>query len=231
MRLLIVASDRMEFAGLIARAAKVEVSAAAVDWSRRIRFGDHEALVAANGVGAARAAAAVDAALAVFVPEAVISAGFCGALDPAFGIADVVVATEIRCEGERHPALPISAAGAFRSGPVASVPYISRTSAQKAELRASGACAVEMEAAGVLRRARGRGLPFYCARAVTDLAGETLVNDFGACLRSDGHFDTMALLSNALRSPLRRLPELIRLRRRSIRASRALGEFLANCRF
>jgi hypothetical protein len=53
MRLLVVASDRMEFAGLIAGAAKVEASAAAVNWSRRVWFGDREALLAANGVGAA----------------------------------------------------------------------------------------------------------------------------------------------------------------------------------
>jgi adenosylhomocysteine nucleosidase len=231
MRLLIVASDRMEFAGLIACAAKVEPSAAAVDWSRRVWFGDREALLAANGVGAARAAAAVDAALPVFGPDAVISAGFCGALDQAFEVADVVVATEIHCEGERHPALPVSAAVGFRSGPVASVPHIARTSEQKAKLRSTGACAVEMEAAGVLRRARDHGLPFHCVRAVTDLAGETLANDFGACLRPDGQFDTMALISNALCRPWRRVPELIRLRQRSIRASRTLGEFLANCRF
>jgi adenosylhomocysteine nucleosidase len=167
----------------------------------------------------------------VFEPQAVVSAGFCGALDPAFGIADVVVATEVHSAGERHPALPVSATLPFRSGPVISLSHVARSSEQKMKLRAAGACAVEMEAAGVLQRARERGFPFYCIRAVTDLANETLANDFDACLRPDGHLDTMALISNALRSPLRRVPELLRLRRRSARASRTLGEFLAGCRF
>jgi adenosylhomocysteine nucleosidase len=231
MRLVLIASDRMEFAGLVARAAKSEPCAAAVDWSRRVRFGAHEALLAANGVGAGRAAAAVDAALAVFEPEAVISAGFCGALDPDFAIADVVVATEIYYDGQRYPAAPVSAAARYRSGPVVSLPHVARTSEYKAKLRGSGACAAEMEAGGVLLRTRERGLPFYCVRAVTDLACENLANDFDSSLRSDGHFATMILLGNALRSPLRRFPELFRLRRRSKRASHTLGEFIADCRF
>ncbi len=216
---------------MVELASAVEPCPAAVDWSRRVQFGAHEALLAANGVGAARAAAAMEAALAVFQPEAVVSAGFCGALDPAFGIGDVVVATEIHADGERFPALPISAVRGFRSGPIVSLSHIARTSEQKAKLRAAGACAVEMEAAGVVLRARECGIPFYCIRAVTDLPCETLANDFEACLRTDGHFDTMSLISKALRSPLVRFPELIRLRCRSARASRALGEFFADCRF
>jgi len=221
----------MEFTGLVARAVQVEPCAVAAHWARRVRFGAHEALLVANGMGPVRAAAAFDAALALFEPQAVVSTGFCGALDPAYGIADVVVATEIHTGGERFPALPVSSVMGFRSGPVISLASVARTSEQKAKLRAGGACTVEMEAAGVLARARELGLPFYCIRAITDLAKETLANDFDACLRPDGHLDTIRVISNALRSPLRRLPELSRLRRRSVRASRALGEFLADCRF
>jgi hypothetical protein len=90
---------------------------------------------------------------------------------------------------------------------------------------------VEMEAAGVAARAQARGLPFYCIRVVTDLAGETMANDFNAALRADGHFDTMVILREALRRPLARLPELCRLRQRSVRAARVLGDFFANCRY
>ena len=231
MRILLIASDPREFAGVVARADGAEPCGAAVRWARRVRFGVHEALLAANGVGAACAAAGVDAALAVFEAEAVVNTGFCGALDPDFEIADLVVATEVHADGQVFPSLPVSSDSGFHRGPVVSLSRVARTAEQKAKLRASGACAVEMEAAGVLQRARERRLPFYCIRAITDLAGETLENDFDACLRSDGYFDTMTLIRNALYRPLRRFPELIRLRRRSVRASLALGDFLAHCRF
>jgi len=90
---------------------------------------------------------------------------------------------------------------------------------------------VEMEAAGVAARAEERRLPFYCVRAVTDLAGETLANDFNRALRSAGYFDTMLILRNSLRDPLVRVPELLRLRERCFLAANSLGEFFAGCRF
>jgi hypothetical protein len=98
-------------------------------------------------------------------------------------------------------------------------------------LRAGGCSVVEMEAGGVAERARTRGLRFYCVRVVTDLADEDLANDFNGALRPDGHFVTMRILRGTLRNPLVRLPELFRLRNRCIRASLALGEFIADCQF
>jgi hypothetical protein len=88
-----------------------------------------------------------------------------------------------------------------------------------------------MEAAGVAQRAHTLGLPFFCIKAVTDLACETMANDFNAVLRSDGRFDTIKILASSLRHPSVRLPELFRLRKRSIQAARSLGDFFADCRF
>jgi len=88
-----------------------------------------------------------------------------------------------------------------------------------------------MEAGGVAERARTRDLPFYCVRVVTDLADEDLANDFNRALRPDGHFVTMRILRGTLRNPLVRLPELFRLRNRCVRASLALGDFIADCQF
>ena len=98
-------------------------------------------------------------------------------------------------------------------------------------MRATGAWAVEMEAAGVAERAALWGLPIYCVRAVTDLADESFGVDFNAALRSDGRFDTMRVLAGAMRSPVKLFPELIRLRGRCQTAAKALGEFIAGCRF
>ena len=231
MRILFVAADKMEYAGALSNAAEVRARLLKVDWASQARLGGHTVLLVANGVGAARAAAAVDAACPSFHPEAVVSTGFCGALDPALAVASIVVATSIRAEHADYPALPVLADSAFCAGPIRSIGHVARTAEEKRHLRAGGACAVEMEAAGVAARALALGLPFYCVRAVTDLADETLHNDFNKALRPDGHFDTISIVASALRFPALRLPELFRLRRRCVSASRALGSFLADCRF
>jgi len=234
MKILFVAAEAMEFEGMLARANGVE-RAAIGDWARRCRIGEHDALLVANGAGRKRAAAAAEAGIAAWGPEAVVSTGFCGALDERLGIADVVVGTEIiGCAspvttGRACPA----PTGATRqvAGAIHSSDHIARTAQEKAKLRATGAVAVEMEAAGIAESTLKCALPFYCVRAVTDLAGESLANDFGAALRSDGHFDTMRILTGALRHPSTRVPELFRLRSRCKRAARALGDFFAVCGF
>jgi nucleoside phosphorylase len=247
-----VASDRMEFTGILAKAKQSRTESLPIDWARSAKFGGHDVLLASNGVGWNRAAAAVDAGVG-FRPEAVISTGFCGALAADLEIAEIVVGTSVAKQiggrgratdaGEsacttfpaRQPECP-SGQGKhprlrMRFGPVCSIDHVAQTSEEKSRLRSSGACAVEMEAAGVAERAKALDLSFHCVKAVTDLAGETMANDFNAALRSDGHFDTMLILRRSLRHPAVRLPELLRLRNRCVRAASALGEFFADCRF
>jgi adenosylhomocysteine nucleosidase len=185
-----------------------------------------------NGAGAHHAAAAVDAALiAGFHPDAIVSMGFCGALDPALRIADIVVGATVFADGAAFAAHSPVAGAPHRTGAVCSLDHVAATAAEKRQLHATGAVAVEMEAAGVARRARTLGLPFFCIKSVTDLAEETMANDFNKVLRSDGRFDTMKILALSLRRPWVRLPELVRLRQRCGLAARSLGEFIADCRF
>ena len=207
MRILFVAADRMEYRGILARAADVRRERLPIDFARSARLGDHEVLLVANGVGWNRAAAAVRAADA-FAPEAVVSTGFCGALDEKLGIADVVAATAVAANGREHRVETVEAPHA---GVVCSIDHVAQSAEEKRRLRESGGSAVEMEAAAVAEFALMRTIPFYCVRAVTDLAGETMANDFNRALNSDGHFDTMNILRGALRRPAIRLPELIRL--------------------
>jgi adenosylhomocysteine nucleosidase len=230
MRLIIVASDPMEFRGITVRTEQKRKSNIGVDWACSARLRGNEVLLAANGVGWKRAAAAVDAAYAVFRADAVVSTGFCGALDPELGIGDIVVATCVIGPEGPYAALPI--AGGLRAikGQMISTDHVIGTAREKQKLHAAGSSAVEMEAAGVALRAQALGLRFYCARAVTDLAAENMANDFGAVLRPDGHFDTIRLIKHVLRRPGARLPELIRLRQNCARAARNLGEFFADCR-
>jgi len=217
MRILLVAAEAMEFEGVLARAQQVGRAAVRTGWARTCRIGGHEALLVANGAGWKRAAAAAAAGIEAWRPEAVVSTGFCGALDESLGVADVVVGTDGLRGGNR--------------GTILTVDHVVRTAEEKRKLKESGAVAVEMEAAAVAERARERGLPFHCVRAVTDLAGESLANDFQAALRSDGHFATITILQGALRHPSTRVPELLRLRARCKRAARALGDFFVVCGF
>jgi adenosylhomocysteine nucleosidase len=210
MRILMVASDPMELRHL----------------PRNTSF--H---LTANGVGARFAAAAVDTALSSFSADAIISTGFCGALDPAMQVGDIVVGTEVVNGTNRYPSAAPSCTQAHRTGPIASIDHVARTAAEKSALHRSGAIAVEMEAAGVAERAAARNLPFYCVKVVTDLAGEDMANDFNSALRPDGHFATMVILRSSLRQPFVRIPELLRLRKRCARAALLLGEFIADCRF
>jgi adenosylhomocysteine nucleosidase len=219
MKLLVIASDAMEFSGIRARARSN---------APLVLLGPHQLLLAAHGVGARCAAAAVDASSA-FRPDAIVSTGFCGALDPGLAIADIVVADSVVSPaGARYPATPV--AGGTRCS-VCSLDHVVQTAAEKRKLAAAGFGAVEMEAAGVAARAQSLHLPFYCIRAVSDLAEEDLANDFNRALTSDGHFDTIKLLLDSFRRPVARIPELLRLRKRCVRAARSLGDFFADCRF
>ncbi len=228
MKILFVASDRMEFPDIVRRASFVRPTGVAVDWSRKAMLGGNEIMLLANGIGPERARAAAAAGIDAFRPDAVVSTGFCGALAPSLGIAELVNANRIVSGGEIYDARAVKGP---KTGPIRSISYVARTAEEKRELALEGAIAVEMEAAGVAAEALRHSLPFYCIRAVTDLAGETLANDFNKALRSDGHFDTMSILRVALLHPATRLPELIRLRKRCIRAARALGDFFADNRF
>ena len=100
-------------------------------------------------------------------------------------------------DSRRYPASdPVHSAA--RTGAVASVDHVVPTAAEKRNLRASGASVVEMEAAGVARAPEDLGLPFYCIRAVSDLADEDLANDFNAALTPGGEFSLAKLLTGTL---------------------------------
>jgi len=231
MRLLLVASDPMEYRGIVNRIEARQPGQMPVRWCRAGRLNGHELVLAANGVGSRRAAAAVDAAWTLSRPEAVVSTGFCGALDPKLEVGDVVVGTQVRDAGREYAALPVSCAKSHAAGVVCSVDHVVETAAEKRDLHAKGNTVVEMEAAGVAARAEVLGAGFFCIRAVTDVAGEDLANDYNRALRPDGRFDTMRIFRYVLTRPSARLPELIRLRQNCALAAQTLGDFLADCRF
>ncbi|HEY9140622.1 MAG TPA: hypothetical protein VIN93_07000 [Bryobacteraceae bacterium] len=231
MKLLVVAAEARELRGILAHARNARAAQVGVDWARSASLGDYDLLLVANGAGPAIAAATVDRAAAAFRPEAIISTGFCGALEEKLDVASVVVATEVLGTNGRFSAHAPAASPPHHLGVVLTIDHVAQSAAEKRSLRQTGAVAVDMEAAAVAECSVALGLPFCCIKTVTDLAGEDLANDLNAALRSDGHFDTIGILGSIFCRPLVRLPELLRLRRRSVRAARALGDFFADCRF
>lgn len=179
----------------------------------------------ANGPGPVLAAEAVDSVRQRV--DLIVSTGLCGALDSSLRIGDVFVATSVNGVA----VTPVVASRPFRSGPLVSIDRVAGTAEEKLALRERGALAVEMEAAGVLDRARARGVPFRCIRAVSDLAGETFGLDLNAARGQDGRFRLAHILARAARHPFQGVPELVRLRRNADTAARALGEFFGDCHF
>lgn len=229
MRILFVASEPMEYSGILKFTKAQQSPRMACHWAQSGKIGVHDILLTANGAGRARAATAVDAC-ASFQPEAVVSTGFCGALDPELVIGSIVVGTCVRGVAAFR-CRPVSSGLPHTGGVVFSVDHVVQTAAEKQSLRARGGSVVEMEAEGVASRAQEIGLPFYCVRAVTDLASVDLANDFNQALREDGHFDTMRIFRHSLDRPVARISELIRLRANCKRAAQTLGDFFADCRF
>lgn len=226
-----MAAEAREFAGLLPLCSGVREVDWAVHWARSGELRGRQLWMVANGAGPVHAGRAVQVGYAGCKPDVIVSMGFCGALDPELEIGDVFGATAVEAAGRRFlvslPASDIPHA----TGVLASVDRVAQTVAEKRALRASGASAVEMEAAGVAQQANDYGVPLYCLRAVTDRADQGFVTDFNGALRSDGHFDTIRILSSAMRSPRKAFPELIRLRKHCNMATRTLGGFIAGCRF
>jgi nucleoside phosphorylase len=230
-RLLLVGAEAREFGGVLNFCRNVKPLGWPVHWARSAEMNGREVLLAANGAGAARAAAVVEAAHAAGRLDLICSMGFCGALENEMRIGDIFVAERVQADGAAFATAKPETVRVHHSGVLASIDHVAQTADEKAALRRSGASAVEMEAAGAAARAAGYGLPFYCIRSVTDLAGESFHLDLNSALRSDGKFATMQLIAASCRRPLSVLPELLRLGRRSYTAARTLGEFLADCRF
>ncbi|MGO9097685.1 MAG: hypothetical protein ACLQGV_20980 [Bryobacteraceae bacterium] len=228
---LLVASEPGELRGILWRCTQVR----RLDWplwfARSGELNGQRLLAVAHGPGRKLAAQAVDVALMVQRPDALASVGFCGSLDATLTVGGVFVATRVEDGSEAYEAERPATRRAFRSGALISTDHVVSSVAEKQRLGAGGAAAVEMEAAAVAGRAKLENLPFYCVRAVLDLASEGFTLDYSVLRGPDGRFSRARILRAALAHPWPVAPELMRLGRRGRIAARALGEFFADCRF
>ena len=197
-------------------------------------------LLAANGAGPKLAARAVEVAIRAITSaelsssalEAVVSTGFCGALDPALGESQIVAASEVLdwTNKERYDCVQVTGGAAAVSGVIVSQDRIAVAGEEKRALReGAGGLAVEMEAAGVAARVKRAGLPFCCIKVVLDRAEESFAIDWNRMRNAEGRIARGKIMIHALARP-NLLPELFRLKRRSEEAARVLGEFLVSSR-
>jgi len=212
-----VAAEAREFEGILKRAGEARrLPWPGAAFSREIVSNNRRWLLIANGPGPRL----VDHALQIKPSvDRVVSIGFCGALDPALRIGDIVVSGEV----------PEELGASFVQGDVLSLDRVAITAAEKGELRASTqAAVVEMESAAVARKAREWEMPFGCVRVVSDVADENLPLDFNRYRDADGRFSRTRIALAAMGRPFTVLPGLIRLDRNCRLAAERLGEFLAN---
>jgi nucleoside phosphorylase len=205
--LLLVAAEAREFAGLLKRVPSREFKGANAAFAREVDLGGRRAILLANGPGPR----VVNAMLKDFKKEnvsKVVSTGFCGALDPALKVGDIV------------------------EDGIWSEDRVAVSAEEKRQLRErTGSKVVEMEYAAVASKAAEWGVPCRAIRVVSDTAQEDLPLDFNRYRDDDGRFQLTRIAMAGLMRPFSALPELMRLDRQSRIASEKLGEFLANCKF
>jgi adenosylhomocysteine nucleosidase len=205
---LVVAAESRELQGILKRCG----ASAILDWpaafAREAKWRGDRWLLVANGPGKRLAAQVMEKRIEV---DGVISTGFCGALDPALRVGDIVDA---------------------RSRRIHTADRVAVTAREKAALFAStGAAAVEMEAAALEQAASAWRVPFYCFRAVSDTAAEDMPLDFNLYRDAAGRFSRGRIALAALARPFTAIPALLRLDRNCRIAAESLGDFFADCTF
>ncbi|HEY1203093.1 MAG: hypothetical protein ABSH46_20110 [Bryobacteraceae bacterium] len=229
--LLVVAAEPRELRGIVRRCRGVRKLKWPVWFARVGDLNANRLVMVANGPGPELAGKAAAMALKQCHPDAVISTGYCGALDRALVAGELFVAVRVEADGAVFAAaVPAASGRGWKTGTLASFDRVIGV-AEKVRLRETGAAAVDMEAGAVALAAKRAGLRFYCIRAVLDRAEEEFDLDFNALRGADGRFSRLKILKAALTRPLVRFPELMRIESRGRNATRALGEFFGDCVF
>jgi adenosylhomocysteine nucleosidase len=221
---LIIAAGAREFAGILHRASDVRpLECREAAFARQIRWRGVRWILLANGPGPLLVDRMLSSpAIAAWGASRVLSTGFCGALDPALRVGDIVVS------GEGFPGI---GARCVR-GEIWSADRVAVSAEEKRQLwQQTGAVAVEMESAAVRERARAWGLPFHAVKVVSDTADEDLPLNFNHYRDGEGRFQLQRIAAAAIWRPLTAMPQLMRLNRNCRRAADRLGEFFAECEF
>jgi nucleoside phosphorylase len=240
MAIVYIAAEAMELKPFAARLDGLRNVKWPLDYAVEGILDGRRVLLIANGAGPALASRAFEVAIRALTLaelsssklEAVVSTGFCGALDPALREFSIVIADAIRDSdsAELVPCdIPVGVPEQIAMGAIYSQNRIANSADEKQRLHATGAIAVDMESSALLERARREQVPFYCIRVVSDRADESFVLDLNGMRTHEGRIARGKIVTYGLvRPPL--WPKLWRLKKRADEAANRLGEFLVSCR-
>lgn len=187
---------------------------------RKFKFFENDRIVlVCGGMGAEAARRACEAAITLYQPSLVVSAGFAGALQP-----------QLRVGCALTPRVVVDASDGSRtdtgegSGVLVSLDSVAGPE-QKAKLaKAYGAQAVDMEAAAVARGAEARGVRFRAIKVISD-ASDFAMLPMERFIRPNGQFQAAKFMFYvALRPSLWR--KVRQLARNSAQASTVLCQQL-----
>ena len=212
--------------GIIA-ALSGELKPLVSDWSPQpdgaflTQRGDVALIAVAKGIGIVRAEQAVSIAETYGSLNALVSIGWAGGASCGVqpGMAYEVGEVIDPASGERYPTS--AAASPIK---LVTLDHVAGREEKRKVAESYGASLVDMEAAAVARLAGVRGLPFYCWKAVTDIATEDLP-DFNYFLDQEKQLRTRQVAAYALTHP-RYVAPLLRMGRNSKSGAEALGHAL-----
>jgi len=197
--------------------------------------GQHVAVQA--GVGRNRAAEAARLLIRRFSPLALASFGFAGGLTPGLARGALVIGTAVVDEtasgkfpvanrdlAEQFRAAAVAENLQVRQGILVTSRHLVANPTAKTELSLrSGACAVDMETAGIVEVAHEAGLPWVAVRAIVDGAEQSLPTACLSILHEDGSIAPGRLIQSFCRSP-KLLWHMLRLARHTATARRHLSQ-------
>jgi adenosylhomocysteine nucleosidase len=134
-------------------------------------------------------------------PNVVVSAGACGALAPELEVGELVTPeTVLGPDGQRHATAAL--AGLARRGTLLTTDQVVGDGAAKARLwLETGALAVDMESAAILRWAADRGVRGVVLRGVSDTANRGVPADLARVVSEDGRVHPMRAVTAVLARP------------------------------
>jgi nucleoside phosphorylase len=186
--------------------------------------GSRPLVAAVTSMGTRAARRVTEELLAAFPVDHVIVVGIAGGIDPGLRIGDLVNPTEVFDETTGATVHPTPLGGAAPRGRLLTTDTLHNDHGVLERLRREGFVAVDMETAAIGAVAEARGLPWSVFRAISDFAGDALVDAALVGLaRPDGSADPAAIARFVLRRPWR-VPKLARLGRGMQRAVRSSSD-------
>jgi adenosylhomocysteine nucleosidase len=189
--------------------------------------------VAIAGIGRATARRAADVLIAGHRPRWVISAGFAGALNPAYARNDLVLPREvIDRDGGCYPVdqtAGLAASVRYATGRLLTVDQLVLRAAEKGELhQAFQADLVDMETSAVAAICRERLVRFLSIRVISDDAHRDLPAEVSGIFNSSGSYRVGAALRSVWRRPSS-LKDFWSLYEQSLEAADRLSKIIKRC--